>query len=229
LPALEHFERAVTIYDPRKHHSHAFLYGLDPASFCLGRIGWGLTLLGYPDRGLQKAGEAIALAQQQHHPLSLAVALMCVSAVHSHRGDAPALQQQAEAAIAPCTEQGFGGILAQATEFRGIALFQRGSAASQATGARLFRCNFLSYLAEVFLTAGRFEEGLAAATKAIVIAEETGERLYEARLLRLKGELLLGQDLSNATAADRCLRDAIEVSSRQGTKLLQLRATTSLA
>src|SRR5208337_2276617 len=85
LPALEHFERAVIIYDPRKHHSHAFLYGLDPGVFCLGRIGWGLTLLGYPDRGLQKAGEAIALAQQQHHPLSLAVALMCVSAVHSHR------------------------------------------------------------------------------------------------------------------------------------------------
>jgi len=145
LPALDDFERAITIYDPRKHHSHAFLYGLDSASFCLGRIGWGLTLLGYPDRGLQKVGEAIALAQQERHPLSLAVALMCVSAVHSHRGDAPALQQQAEAAIALCTEQRFGGILAQATEFRGIALawqgqmqegialFQRGSAASQAT------------------------------------------------------------------------------------------------
>lgn len=241
IPALDHFERAVTIYDPRKHHSHAFLYGLDPGVFCLGRIGWGLTLGGYPDRGLQKAGEAIALAQQHRHPFSLAVALMCVTAVHVVRRDAPELQQQAEAAIALCTEQGFGGILAQATMHRGIALawqgqtqegialLLRGLAASRATGAALFRPNFLSYLAESFLTAGRFEEGLAATAEAIAITVETGERLYEARFLRLKGELLLAQDSSKAAAADRCFREAIEVSSRQSTKLFELQATISLA
>ncbi|MGA7869409.1 MAG: hypothetical protein WCA22_00785, partial [Candidatus Binatus sp.] len=241
IPALDHFERAVTIYDPRMHHSHAFLYGLDPGVFCLVRIGWGLTLRGYPDRGLRKAGEAIALAQQQAHHFSLAVALNHASTEHHLRRDWPAMQRQAEAAIALCTEQGFEGILAQATAHRGIALawqgqtqegialIQRGLAASGATGAALFRPNFLSYLAESYLTAKRFEEGLTAVAKGIAIAEETGERLYEARLLRLKGELLLAQDWSNATAAEQCLRDAIEASGRQGTKLLQLRATTSLA
>ena len=241
LPALEHFERAVTIYDPRKHHSHAFLYGLDPGVFCLGRIGFGLTLHGYPDRGLQKTGEAIALAQQQRHPFSLAVALMNLEAVHGHRGDALALQQQAEAAIALCTEQGFGGILAQATIFRGlalalqdqtqegIALIQRGLVDSRATGAALFRPHYFCYLAEALLTGGQFEEGLTAAAEGIAIAEETGERLYEAKLLRLKGDFLLALDSSNAAAAERSFREAIEVSTRQGTKLFQLRATTSLA
>jgi len=77
--------------------------------------------------------------------------------------------------------------------------------------------------------AGRFEEGLTAVAEGIAIAEETGERLYEARLLRLKGELLLALDSANAAAAERCLRDAIEASSQQGTKSFQLRATTSLA
>ena len=241
LPALDHFERAVTIYDPRKHHSHAFLYGLDPGVFCLARIAWGLTLRGYPDRGLQKAGEAIALAQQQAHHLSLAVALNHVSTEHHLRRDWPAMQREAEAAIAICTEQGFEGILAQSTMNRGIALvaqgqtqegialFQRGLAASRATGAALFRPSFLSYLAESYLTAKRFEEGLTAVAEGIAIAGETGECLYEARLLRLKGELLLALDSPNAAAADRSFREAIEVSSGQGAKLFELQATMSFA
>jgi class 3 adenylate cyclase/predicted ATPase len=241
LPALDHFEQAVTIYDPRKHHSHALLYGLDPGVFCLARIAWGLTLSGYPDRGLQKAGESIALAQQQAHHFSLAVALNCASNVHDGRRDWPAMQREAEAAIALCTEQGFEAILAQSTMHRGIALvaqgrtqegialIQHGSAASQATGARLFRSHFLTYLARAFLTAGRFEEGLTAAAKAIAITGETGESLEEAMMLRLKGELLLALDSSNAAAADRSFREAIEVSRRQSTRLFELEATTSLA
>jgi DNA-binding winged helix-turn-helix (wHTH) protein/predicted ATPase len=241
LPALDHFERAVTVYDPRKHHSHAFLYGLDPGVFCLGRLAWGLTLRGYPDRGLQKAGESIALAHKQAHHFSLAVALNCASTVHDLRRDWPAMQRLAEAAIVLCTEQGFGGMLAQSTMHRGIALvaqgqtqegialIQRGSAASQATGAGLFRSHFLTYLSRAFLTAGRFEEGLTAAAKAIAITIETGESLEEAMTLRLKAELLLAQDSSNIAAADRSFREAIEVSRRQGMRLFELEATTSLA
>jgi predicted ATPase len=200
-----------------------------------------LTLRGYPDRGLQKAGEAIALAQQQAHHLSLAVALNHASTEHHLRRDWPAMQREAEAAIAICTEQGFEGILAQSTMNRGIALvaqgqtqegialFQRGSAASRATGAALFRPTFLSYLAESYLTAKRFEEGLTAVAEGIAIAGETGECLYEARLLRLKGELLLALDSANAAAADRSFREAIEVSRRQSTRLFELESTTSLA
>jgi len=151
-----------------------------------------------------------------------------------------ALQQQAEAAIALCTEQGFGGILAQATIFRGIALreqgqtqegialIQRGSAASRATGAALFQSNYLICQTESFLKAGRFEEGLATAAEAIAKMAETGERLFEAELLWLKGELLLGLDSSNVAAAEQFFRGAIEVSTRQGTKLFQLRATIRL-
>src|SRR5262249_8925786 len=32
--ALKHLEQGRALYDPHKHHSHAFLYGLDPGAAC---------------------------------------------------------------------------------------------------------------------------------------------------------------------------------------------------
>jgi predicted ATPase len=57
----------------------------------------------------------------------------------------------------------------------------------------------------------------------------TGERMYEAELYRIRGDLLLMQDAANLTEAEHCFRTAIEVARRQGGKPLQLRATVSLA
>ena len=46
---------------------------------------------------------------------------------------------------------------------------------------------------------------------------------------RLKGELLLAQDPSNAAQAEQSFRTAIEISRKQEAKSWELRATTSLA
>ncbi len=108
IPALAHTERALALYDPQKHHVHAFLYGLDPGVFCLGRIAWLLTFLGHLDRAAKKNEEALALAHQQPHAFSSAVALMQVCVVQGLRGEWAALQQTSEAAAAICTERGFG-------------------------------------------------------------------------------------------------------------------------
>ena len=76
IPALEHFERAISLYDPQTHHVHAFLYGLDPGVFCLGRTAWILELLGHSEQASKKMEEALALAHRQSHAFSLAVALV---------------------------------------------------------------------------------------------------------------------------------------------------------
>src|SRR5262249_285133 len=52
VPGRMHFEQALQLYDPKQHRSHISLYGLDPAVFCLGRIGWQLWFLGFPDQAL---------------------------------------------------------------------------------------------------------------------------------------------------------------------------------
>jgi predicted ATPase len=53
--------------------------------------------------------------------------------------------------------------------------------------------------------------------------------VYQSEIHRLKGELLLKQDDSNATEAHGCFQRVIEIARKQSAKLLELRAVTSLA
>jgi class 3 adenylate cyclase/predicted ATPase/ribosomal protein L40E len=246
IPALEHMERGISLYDPQTHHVHAFLYGLDPGVFCLARTAWLLELLGHSDQASKRMAEALALAHRQSHAFSLAVALLHALSVFDLRREWPALQQQAEAAIAVCREQGFASILAQATMWRGYALAQQGQTeegialmrggldAQLATGASLFRPLFLCFLAEACGTAGRFEEGLAAVAEAIAIMGKTDERYYEAELHRLNGDLVLRRsgveaEPSVQTEAEECFRKSIEIARQQEARSFELRAVTSLS
>ena len=203
-------------------------------------------LLGHSDQASKKIEEALALAHRQSHAFSLAVALVHGNVVLEIRREWPALQQQAEAAIAVCREQGFGSILAQATTYRGYALAQQGQTeegialmrggldAQLATGASLFRPWYLCYLAEACGTAGRFEEGLAAVAEAIAIAEKTGERHNEAELHRLKGDLILRGSGVEAqpgvqAEAEECFRKSIEIARQQEARSFELKAVMSLS
>ena len=77
--------------------------------------------------------------------------------------------------------------------------------------------------------AGRLDDGLSALTEALAVADEHEDRYYEAETYRLKGELLLKQDDSNAAEAQRCFERAIEIARKQSAKSWELRATMSLA
>ena len=66
------------------------------------------------------------------------------------------------------------------------------------------------------------DEGFASVAK-------TGEQLNSPSLHHVKGELLLVQNSSDVTEAERCFRAAIEIARRQSARSAELRATTSLA
>ena len=84
-------------------------------------------------------------------------------------------------------------------------------------------------LAETCGKNGRVEEGLDLVTTGLVTAEQTGLRMAEAELHRVKGELLMLKDADNAAEAERSFRTAIEVARRQSARPFELRATISLA
>jgi len=163
-----------------------------------------------------------------------------VGLLRQYRGEARAAQDQSENAIALSAEQGFTEWLAWATSLRGwaiskqgrheegIAKLREGLAASRATGAGVLRPYFLCLLAEACVEADRFDDGLSALTEALAAADQHENRVFEAETHRLKGELLLKQNESNAAEAQRCFERAIEIARKQSAKSFELRATTSL-
>ena len=70
---------------------------------------------------------------------------------------------------------------------------RKGLADYEATGTRVFASWHFVLFVDACCKAGRIDEGLAALTEAFAFVEQTGERIYEAELYRLKGELLLQQ------------------------------------
>src|SRR5262245_16996729 len=82
------------------------------------------------------------------------------------------------------------------------------------------------------------DEGLDLVTEALEIVQWNGERLWEAELHRLRGELLLRQDtvvvethsrLPQVTEAEACFQQALTIARHQQAKFWELRAAVSLS
>jgi predicted ATPase/class 3 adenylate cyclase len=203
--AREHFEQGIALYDPRQHSSLAFVYGQDPGMACLSYEAWTLWFLGYAGQALERSGEALALAQELSHPVSLAFALDFAAALHQLRREVRLTQERAEAAIALSSEQGFQYWLTAGTLYRGWTLAEQGQReegtsqlrhgldAFLATGAKLGQPYFLAQLAEAYEKGGKADEGLSLLAAGLATIDNTGERFYESELYRLKGDLTLAQ------------------------------------
>jgi predicted ATPase len=244
--AREHTEQGLTLYDPQQHRSHAFSYGGHDPGVC-GRdfAAWALWLLGYPDQALKRGHEALTLAKELSYRHSIAYALGHSSIFHQLRREGKAVQELAEAVITLSTEQGFPVPLARGMILQGWALVEQGHreegmvqlrqglATYRATGSELWRPHFLALLAEACGKVGQAEEGLNVLAEALAVIDRTEERVYEAELYRLKGELTLQSKVqgpkSEVEEAEACFHKAIEVARKQQAKSWELRASTSLA
>jgi predicted ATPase len=206
-PAREALEQGVTLYDPGRHHSLAFIYGQDPGVACRTYTALALWHLGYPDQALRRSHEALRLAQELSHPYSLSWASVFAALFFLQlRREGQAVQERAEAVITVSTEQGFalesvaiapilqGWALAeQGQGEKGIAGIRQGLDAMRAIGAELGRPYYLALLAAAYGKVGQAEEGLTALAEALTLVDQTGECFHEAELYRLKGTLTLKQ------------------------------------
>jgi predicted ATPase len=202
-----------------------------------------LTLwqLGYLDQALMRGNEALALAQRLSDPQSLVLAERFLGKVHLFRREGIAAKENAESLISRSAERGFsewiprattlrgGAIVLQGRHEEGIAQIREGLAALRATRFELWRTPFLCLLAEASVETGRLDDGFSALAEAQALADKNEEREHEAEIHRLKGELLLRRDESDAAEAQGCFLRAIEVARQRNAKSLEPRATTSLA
>ena len=201
--AREHLQQSLALHDPGQHRSYVSYDVTDPGVGCLSPLAWALWCLGYPDQAVKRSAEALALAHELAHPYSLGYALTFAAALHCFCRQERQTQERAEATMALASEQGFPLWLAMGTILRSWALVERGQgderllqirqglSAFQAIGAELGRTAFLALLAESYGKRGQTEAGLRVLAEALAVADKSGERLYEAEIHRLKGELTL--------------------------------------
>ncbi len=202
-------------------------------------LSWAQWHRGELDRGLRTQEELLATAETLHSPFLLGMALVAAVTVgRDLRRDPEWVDGVSERLMKLAREQEFALLHAQAlcgkgwaVSLRGdleggAALIQAGLDLHAATGARLTLGYWTSYLAEAYVAAGRFAEGLAASRDALALTETRLDTFFNAEILRLQGESLYGS--GDAGAAEAAFWKAHELAHAQGSRVLTLRAATSL-
>jgi predicted ATPase len=236
--ALDHFEKALAIYDPTQHRDDSFLYALNPGVAMPCFAAWALWCIGRPDQALARIEEALTLARELSEPQGLAHAALFASVLYQFRRDTLMAQYYAEAVIDISREHGLAlyGAMAMimqawsASKYgsarEAVDQIREGLAAIDATGTFLVRPHFLALLAEVFAKVDEIDEALLLLDEAMDLVHSKGERYYEAELYRLRGELLLKANEGNA---EDCFKRSLAIAESQKAKAWQLRTALSLA
>jgi predicted ATPase len=239
--ALEHFEKALAIYEPTQHRDDSFSYALNPGVAMPCFAAWSLWFSGFPDQSLQRIEEALTLARELSEPHGMAHATLFASVLYQLRRDTLMAQYYAEAVIDISREHGLAlyGAMAtimqawSASKYGGaraaVDQIREGLAALDATGTFLVRPHFLALLAEALTKLNEIDEALLLLDEAMDLVHSKGERYYQAELYRLKGELLLKQTTTNEARAEDCFRQSLSIAESQEAKAWQLRTALSLA
>jgi DNA-binding winged helix-turn-helix (wHTH) protein/predicted ATPase len=239
--ALEHFEKALAIYDPIQHRDDSVFYALNPGVAMPCFAAWALWYMGFPDQSLERIEEALTRARELSEPHGLAHAALFASVLYQLRRDALMAQYYAEAVIDISREHGLAlyGAMAMIVQAWSLSKYRdtreavdqirEGLAALAATGTFLVRPHFLALLVEALSKLNEIDEALLLLNEAMELVNSKGERYYQAELYRVKGELLLKQAPDNQANAEDCFRRSLQIAESQKAKAWQLRTALSLA
>ena len=250
--ALAHLEAGIECYQPQHHSVPTFLHFVaDPGMTLLAYSAPLLWCLGYPIRAEAQVAEAARIGKDRNHPFSDAVLLHFKTMLYQHQGEVEKVETTATEMLQICQEHGFSlweaaatvmkgwALTAQNRSEEGISMIRKGIAAWEKTRAELQLPLFLTLLAQAYQRAEQYTLALQTLDSALSVVTRTGERAYDAELIRRKGELclVLGKDTeaigakdttSAATKAESYFQEALAIARRQGAKSWELRAALSL-
>jgi DNA-binding winged helix-turn-helix (wHTH) protein/predicted ATPase len=241
--ACGHAAEGLSLYEAERDGPMASTYGSHDAGVCARYFrARALALRGILAEAVQTADQGIEAALNLNDPFSLALAHVFAASVHEARRDVAAVKMHADAAIRIARAEDFRLMDVWAAPLQGWAATQEGHhaeglrcieaalAEARSNGSNSFVPYSLGLYAECCLITGQTENARGAIAEAMAIVSRTGERFWEAELLRLQGEteLVRGNGYSESQIETTFLT-AIDVARRAGAKVLVLRASASLA
>jgi len=234
-----HSQKGISRYDCTRHHALAFTFsGHDPGVCAHGIRAATMALSGFPEQAMKLGAEAVTLARSLSHPYSLALAMWLCAIVLQVGRQGQSCRDLSSELLEVSQEHDFpmyrgGGMFfsgwatADGGELeQGVALMEQGLALYSAV-RHVNTPYMLAVLASANADLGKPGEALELLKDAFAATEISGERWWQAELHRLRGRLLVASGQHDESEA--CFRRAIEVSSGQRARTLELRAATSLA
>jgi len=228
--AIQHLEASLAHVRPDVLSQHRELFAQDPEVVCGVRLGLALFCAGSPERALERAEEALRLAESRGHPFSLAYVLHWKAWLHVLREDDAALAV-AEASVAFSLRHDFAYWHTQGRALSGWLRADRGAmeealAAFRNTGTEVGRPYFLTLLARLLHAEGQQTAAAAALDEALREARARDERWPEAEILRVRAQLEHAQGNEGAARAD--LMQALVIAQAQRAATLEARVADDL-
>jgi predicted ATPase len=242
--AQDRCQRAVTLFDASDEVEQLATRaaGQDAGVAGLALMSWALWAAGYSDAAVARIILSLDRADSIGHPHTQAYACYYASIVYALRREASIAIRYAERCHELSVAHGFGHWQSLSFLVQGIctSLLDPHSEALDAVQTALESLRVRGYQmgitalyvlqCEALLQRHQFACANATIAEALETVRRTGEQLFEAELHRLQAEAQLGElGPADPNGADSILANAITTAGRQGAKLLELRAATSLA
>ncbi len=235
--ALGHADRGSSTYNPTEHLSLIAPYGETPGPSCHEWGSLATWFLGYPDRALQRIGNALEQARSPDHSFSLASVLVRAALLRQLRREPEPLLNVTAKAGEMAEAHGYGWIRATAVALAGWAKategdfsdLHRGLEMLAEMGAHLDRPYFLALLAETLAAQGATADAEAAIAEAFRYVGQSRSHFYEAELHRIRGWMLLESGInSRLDEAEAHLRQGLRIAREQQARSFELRGLMDL-
>jgi predicted ATPase len=238
---IRQLDAALPWFDAYPRRSSPFRLGNDPRVACLTTSAFYLWLLGYPDRSLERAERAVALASTLEHPSTRAYALFHVGFLHHWRQEWEPVRAHALEVLEVADDDELSIWKAVGTCLLGAASTALGGAelglAEIARGIDLYQGMksppvfwplLLALRAGACLQAGMTDDGLAFTDEAIGIVGEESRTPFLPELFLVKGDLLAAADGSSDDRPEPWYLRALDTARDSDARMCRLRAAIRL-
>jgi tetratricopeptide (TPR) repeat protein len=204
-------------------------YGLTgfPAAMARGYLAWALAERGVFDEGIVYGQEGLRLAEALDHPYSWIAASWGPAHLYRLRGEISHAVHLLERARALCRDWDILRLSGTTAGFLGFVYVLSGRVTDglpllneAQESDEQWQTLIVAHMGEACLLAGRIDESIAFADRALTFARERGQRGYEAYALRLLGEIAGHPDSRDAEAAEGYWRQAMALADELGMRPL---------
>jgi class 3 adenylate cyclase/tetratricopeptide (TPR) repeat protein len=224
--AETYLRQVVRLLGVDRSHDRCGLTGF-PGAMARGWLAWALAERGVFDEGIVHGQDGLRLAEALDHPYSWVAASLGTANLYRLRGEVSHGVRLLERALALCRDRDIVVLSEAIAGFLGFAYAMSGQVAeglrllSKAPEAeKQYQTLLVAHMGEACLLAGRIDEAMTFADRALTFARERAQRGYEAYALRLLGEIAARPDSTDAEAAKTYWCQAVAVAEELGMRPL---------